>query len=723
MRLNKIISVAVSCAMLFASCAERDVAQDAAGYLDLSVTCDQSLQIVPVTKVEGEAQAISLTVYDSKDNVVAQWDDVAQITEPVVMQTGRYKAVAAMGEQAGPVAFDSPYYTGSTEFSIRPNVITTADVVCKLSSVKVTAQMSSEITEDFEYELTVSNGEGELIFDEQTLGREGYFAVTGELEWTLELVNAKNEKFVFSDKYTSVKAAQHYALTFSVVREDNGPQGAADFRIQVDDSLNEPKIHDVVVVIDKSAPTVFGPDVITRYMADNSKGAVVEIDSSLPFGSITMTHDNEALAAAGVPSEVDFMSMTDFSVLVDAGVVVTIKNQAGEVEQAVSESTKTIALDFSALVDRLEIGNYSVVLRSANATGKEVAKEVGFKVLSSMGSVTFDPWAKFVYFKGTWLSENTPSGLSLQYRLSGTSEWIDMDASLLKVDAASRKVSGFVCGLSASSSYELRLVSADEAGATLSTTTEAAPQLYNMSFDDWCSENGGAPYASNANPKIWDTANPGTSSMSVYPTTQEKDNVISGSAVRMESTYASMLGIGKFAAGNIYTGAFKSVQTSPMGATLDWGVAFTGRPLGLKGYYKYAPVAIDYVGSGYEDMKGQPDICQIQAALMNWSGPFEINTGKNQFVDFSKSNKTMLAHNDLVAGTTNGSWIEFNMYLSYRNIATRPSYVIVSACASRYGDYFTGGKGSVMWVDEFQFIYDPMELSETDRNAFFALFK
>ena len=98
-------------------------------------------------------------------------------------------------------------------------------------------------------------------------------------------------------------------------------------------------------------------------------------------------------------------------------------------------------------------------------------------------------------------------------------------------------------------------------------------------------------------------------------------------------------------------------------------------------------------------------------------------TGKNQFVDFSKSNKTMLAHNDLVEGTTNGSWVEFNMYLSYRNITTRPTYVIVSACASRYGDSFTGGKGSVMWVDEFQFIYDPMELSETDRNAFFALFK
>ena len=108
---------------------------------------------------------------------------------------------------------------------------------------------------------------------------------------------------------------------------------------------------------------------------------------------------------------------------------------------------------------------------------------------------------------------------------------------------------------------------------------------------------------------------------------------------------------------------------------------------------------------------------------MDWSGPFEINTGKNQFVDFSKSNKTMLAHTELVSGTTNGKWTEFTIYMGYRNIATRPTYTIVSACASRYGDYFTGGKGSVMLVDQFEFIYDPMELSETDRTAFFALFK
>jgi hypothetical protein len=37
--------------------------------------------------------------------------------------------------------------------------------------------------------------------------------------------------------------------------------------------------------------------------------------------------------------------------------------------------------------------------------------------------------------------------------------------------------------------------------------------------------------------------------------------------------------------------------------------------------------------------------------------------------------------------------------------------VVVSAAASRYGDYFTGGLGSTLYLDELEFIYDPDQLT------------
>ena len=43
-----------------------------------------------------------------------------------------------------------------------------------------------------------------------------------------------------------------------------------------------------------------------------------------------------------------------------------------------------------------------------------------------------------------------------------------------------------------------------------------------------------------------------------------------------------------------------------------------------------------------------------------------------------------------------------------------PTYIVISAAASRYGDYFTGGRGSTLYVDEFEFIYDPDQLTDEE---------
>ena len=36
--------------------------------------------------------------------------------------------------------------------------------------------------------------------------------------------------------------------------------------------------------------------------------------------------------------------------------------------------------------------------------------------------------------------------------------------------------------------------------------------------------------------------------------------------------------------------------------------------------------------------------------------------------------------------------------------------IVIVAAASKYGDFFTGGKGTVLYLDEFSFVYDPAEL-------------
>lgn len=77
-------------------------------------------------------------------------------------------------------------------------------------------------------------------------------------------------------------------------------------------------------------------------------------------------------------------------------------------------------------------------------------------------------------------------------------------------------------------------------------------------------------------------------------------------------------------------------------------------------------------------------------------------------IDFSESNPNIIAYGCIseteAKGT--GSWQEFTIDLKYRSLTRVPKYIIVVASASKYGDFFTGSKSSVMYVDDFELVYD-----------------
>ncbi|MCD8312541.1 MAG: PCMD domain-containing protein [Bacteroidales bacterium] len=317
-----------------------------------------------------------------------------------------------------------------------------------------------------------------------------------------------------------------------------------------------------------------------------------------------------------------------------------------------------------------------------------------------------EPWAMFANLTGYW-SGPQPEGLGFEYRKSGASSWTTANADVT--------VDGYyfyaqLCGLDPETSYEFRAVATDvDASSEISFTTESAQTVPNLNFDSWCTVSGyDSPNESSDN-IIWDTANGGTSIMSVYPTTKETDHVVSNSAVRMESKVASLLFISKFAAGNIYTGQFGSISVSSMSATLDWGYEFSSRPLALKGWYDYSPATVDHSQSPYSDMAGSPDIGQIQIFLTDWDEPFTVNSGNEQFVDFTAD--YIIARGQLLlTEDSGGSYTEFTLPLEYYDTTKTPTYIVITCSASAYGDYFTGGTGSTLYVDEFSLVYDPTEL-------------
>ena len=140
------------------------------------------------------------------------------------------------------------------------------------------------------------------------------------------------------------------------------------------------------------------------------------------------------------------------------------------------------------------------------------------------------------------------------------------------------------------------------------------------------------------------------------------------------------------------------------GAELDWGMPFTTRPYSLKGYYAYAPKKIDNASDKYADKIGMMDNAQILVFLTDWEKPFLVSTSTETFVDI-KNDPSIIAVGELVTDVdTQGKYVEFECVLEYRD-DRKPKYIVAVACSSLYGDYFTGGQGSVMHVDEWEFTY------------------
>lgn len=328
-------------------------------------------------------------------------------------------------------------------------------------------------------------------------------------------------------------------------------------------------------------------------------------------------------------------------------------------------------------------------------------------------------WSNFAYVKGTIDSQEAGSKLDVskmrfEYKALADEEWTSIAAQADGENSFKATLSN----LNPTTEYSYRMVyTVDNAEGfvsnTSSFTTESQELVPNLSFDDWCSVSTGSIirkttyYAAvSADDLYWDSGNAGANTMrTVNPTRPEETDVVSGKAAKLMSTTAA----GQFAAGSLFTGKFGSASISPLGAKLDFGRPFTGRPSQLKGYYKYNPGNIDYIKTDRVSavQKGDRDLCSIYILLADWDSPFAVSTGDDVFVDIN--DPSVIAYGELEAGKTSpesmSEYEEFTIDIKYRDIARKPTYILIVCSSSKYGDYFTGSTGSVLLLDEFQLIY------------------
>lgn len=379
-----------------------------------------------------------------------------------------------------------------------------------------------------------------------------------------------------------------------------------------------------------------------------------------------------------------------------------------EPEGSVITSTMGFVYENGSSVPQLEMCKFPMVLDCVilryfyvEYQGNQI--EWSVKVLQKALSVSMESANAWTYSAGLKAVTNGEGEPAFEYRKASESDWIRFDG----VNVSGTEVTAVLKNIEPSTGYVARFTNGTETSDEMTFTTGPAENLVNLNFDSWSK---GDKYPNPDGVTIWDSAN----SSGAAVTTSPSSDAVSGYAARLESVSA----FGMLAAGNIFTGSF--VGLAGLGAELDWGTPFTGRPVAVKGYYKYSPKAIDKVKDPYKDLEGQMDQCQILVFLADWDGPFRINTNTKQFVDLD-NDKGIIALGQINSSKVDNDYVSFTLPLVYRSSTRIPKYLVVAGASSRYGDYFTGGRGSVLLIDEFELIYDPAELTTDEYAKAFSL--
>ena len=315
---------------------------------------------------------------------------------------------------------------------------------------------------------------------------------------------------------------------------------------------------------------------------------------------------------------------------------------------------------------------------------------------STGGSADVFPMTTRAILKGSIQSGKTPE---IEYAKQSESSWNSVPSSDISVSGTS--FTATLSGLSASTSYKYRVSVDGTAGSEQTFTTVAAVALENGKLENW-SQDGKVwnPNAADADP-FWGTGNPGAANF-IGNLTEPTDESISGKAALLETKNAII----KLGAGNLFTGDF---QLDGLNGLLHFGRPFTSFPTALRLYYKYTSTTINMIGDNVGDlasMKGEPDICHIYIALSDKSEPYEIkNDPKNRKL-FDPKDPNIIAYGEFTSNQTTSSYKQIEIPLEYRYTNRTPKYIIIVASSSKYGDYYIGGVGSKLWLDEMELVYE-----------------
>lgn len=690
------------------------------------------------------------------------------VDSQITLKEGHYVAEAWTGDSVG-AAFDKKFYRGYEPFDVTKGSTKNVVLNCKIQNVVVSINTNSidpNLMKD-DYKITISTRRGSLEFTKENVSdAKGYFmlpinnessdeeesqtaSATNEpiyddntlddtsLVFTITGSRKDGKPFSKSGKITNVKRTHQYIINFAYNPDSptTASEGAAFIKIHVKDE----DLKDAENVTVHTRPTITGVDF------DITKQLVLTSDENIPdvismqlcgFGGLKSLYvESESAAAIGLPaSNLNLFDSneTQLQAYENAGFELTLPKY----KETTNVATASLKIHKSMLqklskdqktehVIKLTITDNDETPQTVEAYIRIARNEDAITVEDPIVVDPIDPDKDFMSI--------TPHSATLSFSLAESYEGIPgveyskADENNWKFVAVNTRTRGAekntltISGLEEAKEYKYRAACGDFHSTDVMTfTTESKFIIPNASFEEWSSYKASTLLGTKTvtlpgstgdkETSFWGSGNEGAATANM--TLTDKSTAMKHSG-QYSASLSSKSAMGVIAAGNIFTGSY--VKTDGTNGVLSVGRAYNGsHPAKLKVYANYRPASGVSVKSGNEkfvpsDFSGGKDHGQIYVALT--TDAVEIRTNPNNRKLFEPNDQVVLAYGQVTWTDNFGpdrGLQEIEIPFEYNDRAKKavPTHLVIVCSASKYGDYFSGSAGSVMYVDDFELIYE-----------------
>lgn len=719
-----LLAVAAS-SMMLAGCSADDLfgPRDGEGTLSLTASIGNNVKVVSRADADqlraDYGESLLLWITKPGEGPVRQYNGIDNVpTDPVTLHSGSYVAEAWAGDSVA-ASFDKKYFKGYTPFEITNGNSTAVEVKCNIANVVVSLSFDESVDAALKsWAVTVANGEESITYEGHD-ARKGYFmmpkkADNEKLTLTLEGTAPNGDAYSQTADIEAPKGGYEYKVNFSHT-PGSFNDGGAFFTITVDET--EIVVEDELVIT--LAPEIFGIDFD---IAQEQAAATGEMGRKCVFisavdrlSSLTIESANLQHYLGSSTADVFSLSESALARLAAAGInFMTYKNEAGEVNR--------VRVNFEAdFTNNLVSGLHTFkFIAGDNGDGTEKTSEATLSLRLSNAAVELQEATDVSYTTTTFVAtivkpDELTGNVGFNYREKGASDW-----TFVAGTNNGTTLTATVDNLKFGTPYEYCAVAGGYTSPAKELTTLTPPQLPNASFEQTSTASDKAlMFSTDPNDFYWDSGNHGSQKMSKNVTEVTTKYFHSGK--QGLCLHSQFVGIGsfagKFAAGNIFIG--KYLATEGMDGVLGWGRPFNCpiRPKALKVWARYEPVNIthDDTSALPSVSKGDPDNGIVYIALVTdqtmsynsetWPQIVKTSSSSRQLFDPSGSNVVAYGEHVFTSATTESGLVEITIPLNDVNPNLTVSNIIIVASASRYGDYFVGGNGSLLYLDDFELVY------------------